>query len=141
MAHQGDDSVADLEKPVLQRSARHNRPRVRQRSDRNTKDTPRPRLNRHLEQGFRLQLERGVLREEEMVSLLQSGTYPSRNPAQNMADLKAQIAANEKGAQELRNMVEQYGLAYSPTNAETVIFIIMVVVLAVRPQGLLGRPA
>ena len=52
----------------------------------------------------------GVLREAEMVALLQSGQYPSRNPQQNMADLKAQIAANEKGVQELRKMVEQFGL-------------------------------
>jgi len=36
--------------------------------------------------------------------------YPSRNPAQNMADLRAQIAANEKGVQELTRMVEQFGL-------------------------------
>ena len=57
-----------------------------------------------------LLVERGVLREEQMVALLQSGTYPSRNPQQNMADLKAQIAANEKGVQELRKMVQQYGL-------------------------------
>ena len=57
-----------------------------------------------------LLLERGVLRETEMVALLQSGQYPSRNPAQNMADLKAQIAANEKGVQELRKMVTQFGL-------------------------------
>ena len=42
--------------------------------------------------------------------MLRSGTYPSRNPEQNMADLKAQIAANEKGVQELRKMVEQFGL-------------------------------
>ena len=52
----------------------------------------------------------GVLREAEMVALLESGEYPSRNPQQNMADLKAQIAANEKGVQELRKMVEQFGL-------------------------------
>jgi len=52
----------------------------------------------------------GVLREAEMLALLQSGPYPSRNPAQNMADLKAQIAANEKGLQELRKMVAQFGL-------------------------------
>jgi 5-oxoprolinase (ATP-hydrolysing) len=45
-----------------------------------------------------------------MVALLQSGEYPSRNPQQNMADLKAQIAANEKGVQELRKMVDQLGL-------------------------------
>ncbi len=52
----------------------------------------------------------GHLREAEMVALLQSGEYPSRNPQQNIADLKAQIAANEKGVQELRRMVEQFGL-------------------------------
>lgn len=57
-----------------------------------------------------LLVDKGVLREAEMVALLQSGRYPSRNPAQNMADLKAQIAANEKGVQELRKMVETYGL-------------------------------
>jgi len=55
-------------------------------------------------------VERGVLREAEMIALLQSGEYPSRNPAQNLADLKAQIAANEKGVQELRKMVDQFGL-------------------------------
>lgn len=41
----------------------------------------------------------------------------------------------------LVGLVEQYGLAYSPTNAETVIFVILVIVLAIRPHGLLGRPA
>jgi 5-oxoprolinase (ATP-hydrolysing) len=51
-------------------------------------------------------VERGVLREAEMIALLKSGKYPSRNPQQNMADLKAQIAANEKGVQELRKMVD-----------------------------------
>ncbi|WP_413893510.1 hydantoinase B/oxoprolinase family protein [Candidatus Skiveiella danica] len=55
-------------------------------------------------------VDRGVLREAEMIALLQSGEYPSRNPQQNMADLKAQIAANEKGVQELRKMVDQFGL-------------------------------
>ena len=58
-----------------------------------------------------LLVERGVLREAEMVALLESGEYPSRNPYQNMADLKAQIAANEKGVQELKKMVDTYGLA------------------------------
>ena len=57
-----------------------------------------------------LLVERGVLREQEMVALLKSGQYPSRNPQQNMADLKAQIAANEKGVQELRKMVAQFSL-------------------------------
>ena len=52
----------------------------------------------------------GQLREAQMLALLQSGEYPSRNPQQNLADLKAQIAANEKGVQELRRMVGQFGL-------------------------------
>jgi 5-oxoprolinase (ATP-hydrolysing) len=55
-------------------------------------------------------LDRGLLQEAEMLALLASGEYPSRNPAQNLADLKAQIAANEKGVQELRRMVAQFGL-------------------------------
>ncbi len=55
-------------------------------------------------------VDRGVLQETSMLALLESGQYPSRNPQQNMADLKAQIAANEKGVQELRKMVEQFGL-------------------------------
>ena len=66
-----------------------------------------------------LLVERGNLREAEMIDLLSGGTpvagsigakYPSRNPQQNMADLKAQIAANEKGVQELGKMVEQFSL-------------------------------
>ncbi|RYX95267.1 MAG: 5-oxoprolinase [Comamonadaceae bacterium] len=55
-------------------------------------------------------VEKGVLREAEMIALLKSGEHPSRNPAQNMADLRAQIAANEKGVQELRAMVGQFSL-------------------------------
>ncbi len=55
-------------------------------------------------------VEAGRLREAEMLELLGSGAHPSRNPQQNMADLKAQIAANEKGVQELQRMVAAYGL-------------------------------
>ncbi|GAB3770661.1 hydantoinase B/oxoprolinase family protein [Ramlibacter monticola] len=55
-------------------------------------------------------VDRGVLREQEMLDLLRGGPYPSRNPEQNLGDLKAQIAANEKGVQELRRMVDQFGL-------------------------------
>ncbi len=55
-------------------------------------------------------VDRGVLCEAEMLALLSSGAHPSRNPQQNMGDLKAQIAANEKGVQELRKMVAQFGL-------------------------------
>jgi 5-oxoprolinase (ATP-hydrolysing) len=55
-------------------------------------------------------VDRGRLRDVEMLALLSSGEHPSRNPQQNLADLKAQIAANEKGVQELRKMVAQFGL-------------------------------
>ncbi len=55
-------------------------------------------------------VEQGRFLEKEMVDLLRSGKYPARNPAQNIADLKAQIAACEKGVQELRKMVAHFGL-------------------------------
>jgi 5-oxoprolinase (ATP-hydrolysing) len=55
-------------------------------------------------------VDQGVLQEVEILALLGSGAYPSRNPQQNLADLKAQIAANQKGVQELGKMVEQFGL-------------------------------
>ena len=55
-------------------------------------------------------VEAGTLREAEMLALLAGGAHPSRNPQQNLADLKAQIAANEKGVQELRRMVDEFGL-------------------------------
>jgi 5-oxoprolinase (ATP-hydrolysing) len=53
---------------------------------------------------------RGRFREAEVRDLLTKAPYPTRNPAQNIADLKAQVAANEKGADELRAMVRHYGL-------------------------------
>ncbi|WP_438044464.1 hydantoinase B/oxoprolinase family protein [Sorangium sp. So ce128] len=55
-------------------------------------------------------VEAGRLREAEILALLGAGPYPARNPQQNLADLRAQIAANEKGAQELAAMVAQFGL-------------------------------
>jgi 5-oxoprolinase (ATP-hydrolysing) len=55
-------------------------------------------------------VDQGVLQETKILALLQSGEHPARNPQQNLADLKAQIAANEKGVQELRKMVDQFGL-------------------------------
>jgi 5-oxoprolinase (ATP-hydrolysing) len=54
-------------------------------------------------------IERGVLREGALRDLLKLGVHPSRNPAQNLADLRAQIAANEKGALELKSAVAQHG--------------------------------
>jgi len=58
---------------------------------------------------FRL-VERGRFREKELHELLTNHPYPARNPHQNIADLKAQIAANEKGAAELKKMVANFGL-------------------------------
>jgi 5-oxoprolinase (ATP-hydrolysing) len=55
-------------------------------------------------------VEAGRFREAELRALLASGPHPARNIDQNVADLKAQIAANEKGVQELRRMVGQFGL-------------------------------
>lgn len=55
-------------------------------------------------------VEAGRLRETEIRRLLGSTDYPARNPDQNIADLKAQLAANEKGAVELAKMVGQFGL-------------------------------
>jgi 5-oxoprolinase (ATP-hydrolysing) len=52
----------------------------------------------------------GRLREKELLELLAGGRYPARNPRQNVADLAAQIAANEKGVRELLKMVEHFGL-------------------------------
>ncbi|MGA8258672.1 MAG: hydantoinase B/oxoprolinase family protein [Arenicellales bacterium] len=56
-------------------------------------------------------VDEGRLREREFLELLGSGDYPARNPQQNMADLQAQIAANEKGIHELRKMVRHFGLS------------------------------
>ncbi|MFD1910604.1 hydantoinase B/oxoprolinase family protein [Halodurantibacterium flavum] len=58
---------------------------------------------------FRL-VSRGAFREAELHRLLTDHPYPCRNPGQNIADLKAQIAANERGAAELRKMVAEFGL-------------------------------
>jgi 5-oxoprolinase (ATP-hydrolysing) len=55
-------------------------------------------------------VENDRMLEAEMRTLLSSARYPARNPDQNIADLRAQIAANEKGVQELRRMVAHFGL-------------------------------
>ncbi|MGH6981502.1 MAG: hydantoinase B/oxoprolinase family protein, partial [Stellaceae bacterium] len=56
-------------------------------------------------------VERGRFLERETLELLRSGRYPARNPAQNVGDLKAQVAACERGARELRRLVDHFGLA------------------------------
>ena len=55
-------------------------------------------------------VDRGRFRERELVAMLTGATYPVRNVVQNVNDLKAQIAANEKGVAELRKMVASFGL-------------------------------
>jgi 5-oxoprolinase (ATP-hydrolysing) len=52
----------------------------------------------------------GRLREADTIALLQTAEYPSRDPATNLADLRAQIAANERGIAELHKMVDHFGL-------------------------------
>ncbi|MGW6061225.1 hydantoinase B/oxoprolinase family protein [Streptomyces sp. NPDC055189] len=57
-----------------------------------------------------LLVEGGRFREAETQSLLTEAPYPSRNPATNLADLRAQIAANQKGVDEVARMIENFGL-------------------------------
>lgn len=54
--------------------------------------------------------ENGRFREEETLRLLTEAAYPSRNPTTNLADLRAQIAANRKGVDEVARMIEDFGL-------------------------------
>ncbi|MFI9820066.1 hydantoinase B/oxoprolinase family protein [Streptomyces sp. NPDC052013] len=54
--------------------------------------------------------ENGRFREEETLRLLTEAPYPSRNPGTNLADLRAQIAANQKGVDEVGRMIENFGL-------------------------------
>ncbi|HEY7247609.1 MAG TPA: hydantoinase B/oxoprolinase family protein [Xanthobacteraceae bacterium] len=55
-------------------------------------------------------VDRGRFRERALYELLTGGKYPARNALQNVNDIKAQIAANEKGVQELNKMVAQFTL-------------------------------
>ncbi|KPQ07138.1 MAG: 5-oxoprolinase (ATP-hydrolysing) [Rhodobacteraceae bacterium HLUCCA12] len=55
-------------------------------------------------------VEAGRFREADLRAVLSGHRYPCRNPDQNIADLKAQVAANERGAAELRKMVRDFGL-------------------------------
>jgi len=54
-------------------------------------------------------VERGTFREDALADLLTGATYPVRNLTQNVNDLKAQIAANEKGVAELKKMIGLFG--------------------------------
>src|SRR5260221_1290019 len=55
-------------------------------------------------------VEDGRMLDKEMRALLAAARYPARNPDQNIADLRAQVASNEKGVQELYRMVAHFGL-------------------------------
>jgi N-methylhydantoinase B/oxoprolinase/acetone carboxylase alpha subunit len=50
------------------------------------------------------------LRGADVMALLKDATYPARNPEQNLADLKAQLAANRQGIRQLRKAVDRYGM-------------------------------
>ena len=55
-------------------------------------------------------VENGRFHEEKIRAVLRSGRFPARNPEQNIADLRAQVAANEKGVQELTKIIGHFGL-------------------------------
>jgi 5-oxoprolinase (ATP-hydrolysing) len=55
-------------------------------------------------------VDRGRFREQALYDLLNGAKFPARNALQNVNDMKAQIAANEKGVQELRKMVAHFTL-------------------------------
>lgn len=55
-------------------------------------------------------VDRGTSREEELKSLLQSGTHPSRSVADNLSDVSAQVAANNSGVTLLNDLVRRYSL-------------------------------
>ena len=54
-------------------------------------------------------VDQGRFREKELNALLLGAKYPARNPVQNINDLKAQIAANEKGVRELKKIIADFG--------------------------------
>ncbi len=56
-------------------------------------------------------MQQGQFQRKAMLALLSTQPYPARNPQQNLADLQAQIAANQTGVNELQRIVQQYGLA------------------------------
>ncbi|MDJ0680502.1 MAG: hydantoinase B/oxoprolinase family protein [Xenococcaceae cyanobacterium MO_167.B52] len=57
-----------------------------------------------------LLVESGIFQDKIIQKVLTNHQYPARNIQQNIADFKAQIAANNRGLQELQKMVEKYSL-------------------------------
>ena len=74
-----------------------------------------PRATRIEEEGVYIDnfhlVDQGTFREAETQALLDGAAYPARNVTQNINDLKAQVAANKKGAQELNKAISEFGLA------------------------------
>ncbi|MBN8911242.1 MAG: hydantoinase B/oxoprolinase family protein, partial [Rhizobiales bacterium] len=75
--------------------------------------------------GCVLLVREGRFLEAETLALLTGARYPARNPAQNIADLKAQVAANARGRAELLRLVAEFGadvvasyMAHVQANAE-----------------------
>src|SRR4029450_3653757 len=56
-----------------------------------------------------LLVDGGVLCERELRECLGAGPWPPRNPGQNVADLKAQLAANARGVSEVEALVRRAG--------------------------------
>ena len=73
-----------------------------------------PRATRIEEEGIYIDnfhlVDNGIFREKAVHALLTGGAYPVRNVTQNINDLKAQIAANEKGVRELKKAIQDFGL-------------------------------
>ncbi len=65
-------------------------------------------------------VKNGNSHESELEALLSSGPYPSRNVAENLADIRAQVAANLHGAHDLLGLVASYGLPVVKENVESI---------------------
>ncbi|MFT5451447.1 MAG: 5-oxoprolinase (ATP-hydrolyzing) [Enterobacterales bacterium] len=73
-------------------------------------------------------VDQGTFQEAQLLKALLKGKYPVRNPEQNIADLKAQIASNNKGRQEMQKAFKQHGkevvlkyMQYVQDNAEQIL--------------------
>ena len=55
-------------------------------------------------------VDNGSFLEADVLKVLTTARYPARQPAKNVADLKAQVAANARGAAELNNMMRNFGI-------------------------------
>ena len=100
---------AQEEHPVLGRVARPSRRCRRHLARLDVAERDDDRGGRRLFDNFKL-VDRGRFREKELYDALTGAKYPARNPLQNVNDMKAQIAANEKGVAELRKMVAHFTL-------------------------------